>query len=54
MRDEVVAHICELDAHIEENQDDARDARDHAPFSRQDPCRREAGDEKIERRRELA
>lgn len=54
MRDEVVAHIRELDAHIKEHQDDARDACDHAPFPRQDPCRREAGDEQIERRRELA
>ena len=53
MRDEVVAHIRELDAHIKEHQYDARDARDHAPFPRQDPCRREAGDEQIERRREL-
>ena len=34
MRDEVVAHIRELDAHIKEHQDDARDARDHAPFPR--------------------
>ena len=52
--DKIIAHVGELDAHIEEHQDHAGNTGNHPPFPRENPRRGETGNEKINRRGQLA